>query len=320
MNSKPSSTMRDALIERIYERMGDDENIFFLSADMGAPVLDRLRAEFPDRFINVGIAEQNLVSVAAGLALEGFTVYAYGLAPFVTMRAYEQIRISLALLSEHRQVNVNLMGVGAGISYEVSGPTHHCLEDLAIIRALPNLTLCSASDCRMAREFVDYSIDVKGPKYIRLDGKPVAALYHDDAQIDWNRGYNELGKGEEICMVATGYMTQQASEVVRVMSQRGVPIGLIDVFLLKPLDEKSLAETLSCYSHIVTLEDGFKHTGGLDSLIMKVTNKFHLPANIEPFGFDDKYVFEFGPREHLYELCGFSKDQIITAIEGLLVR
>ena len=115
MTNKPIA-MRDALLERIWKSMGSDQKIFFLSADFGSPVLDKIRADFPDRFINVGVAEQNLINVAAGLALEGYKVFAYAIAPFITMRCCEQIRVNLALLSSVRKMNVNLIGVGAGYS------------------------------------------------------------------------------------------------------------------------------------------------------------------------------------------------------------
>ena len=135
--------MRDVFIEGIYNRMQEDRNLFFISADFGSPKLDRLREDFKDRFINVGIAEQNLINISTGLALEGFTVYAYAIAPFLTMRAYEQIRINLSLHAQLKEININLIGVGAGLSYDVSGPSHHCLEDLSIMRTLPNLIVFS---------------------------------------------------------------------------------------------------------------------------------------------------------------------------------
>ncbi len=125
MKDNSPQIMRDVLIEQIYQKMFDDERIFFLSADLGSPVLDKVREQFEDRFINVGIAEQNLINVSTGLAFEGFTVYAYAIAPFLTMRAYEQLRVNLSLSSELMELNVNLIGVGAGLSYDVSGPTHH---------------------------------------------------------------------------------------------------------------------------------------------------------------------------------------------------
>jgi len=140
MSIKPIA-MRDAFLDRVWRVMAEDESIFFTCADFGSPVLDKIREQFPDRFVNVGIAEQNLINVSAGLAIEGYKVFAYAIAPFITMRCYEQIRVSLALLSVVRPMNVNLIGVGAGYSYVVSGPTHQCYEDITIMRALPNCPL-----------------------------------------------------------------------------------------------------------------------------------------------------------------------------------
>ena len=120
--------MRDAFLRRIYEAMNFDKKIFFISADFGSPVLDDIRKDFPKRFINVGVAEQNLINISAGLSLEGYKVFAYAIAPFITMRCFEQLRVNLALLSEVRDINVTLIGVGAGYSYVVSGPTHQCLS------------------------------------------------------------------------------------------------------------------------------------------------------------------------------------------------
>ena len=185
--------MRDTLIEHIYQRMFDNKDIVFLSADFGSPVLDKLRGTFGGRFINVGIAEQNLINVATGFALEGFVVYAYGIAPFVTMRAYEQIRINLSQLSQTREVNVNLIGVGAGLSYDFTGPTHHCLEDLGIMRLLPNLVLFSPSDSATIDAFVDYSIITKKPKYLRLGGKALPDISFTHSDIDMSKGFREIG-------------------------------------------------------------------------------------------------------------------------------
>ncbi len=153
--------MRDVFIEQVYHRMRDNKNIFFLCADFGSPKLDKLKEDFQDRFINVGIAEQNLINVSTGLALEGFTVYSYAIAPFLAMRAYEQIRINLSLHAQLREVNINLVGVGAGLSYDVSGPTHHCLEDITIMKVLPNLEVFSPSDWMLTQGFIDYSIRIK---------------------------------------------------------------------------------------------------------------------------------------------------------------
>ncbi len=198
--------MRDVLIEEIYKKMSQNDRIFFLSADFGAPALDKLRKDFSDRFINVGIAEQNLINVATGLALENYIVYAYAIAPFLTMRAYEQIRLNLSVSSQIKPVNVNLIGVGAGVSYDVAGPTHHCLEDISIMRILPNMTVFSPSDWKLVENFVNYSIDKKMPKYLRLDGKPVIGIYENINDLNIEKGFYELlnpptggGRNDGVC-------------------------------------------------------------------------------------------------------------------------
>jgi len=308
-----AKTMRDALIGEIYNRMQQDERIFFLSADMGAPVLDKLRQDFQDRFINVGIAEQNLINVATGLALEGYAVYAYAIAPFF-LRAYEQIRINLALSTQFRDLNVNFMGVGAGVSYDVSGPTHQCLEDLSAFRTLPNLVLFSPSDWRSARRFVDYSLTVRRPKYVRLDGKPLPPIYDEQADLNWDEGCCELVQGQEIALVSTGYMTHKALKVAELLRPEGTEVGVIDVFLLAPLGEDALLAALAKYRCIVTLEEGFVGKGGLDSLILSLFAQRGVAKTVKSMGFDGEYRFESRPRDVLHAAAGFGEEDILRAV------
>jgi transketolase len=211
MTDRPQA-MRDALLRRICEAMADDPKLFFVCADFGSPVLDSIREHFPERFINVGIAEQNLINVSAGLALEGYTVFAYAIAPFITMRCYEQIRVSLALLSQVRQLNVNLIGVGAGYSYVVSGPTHQCYEDLTLMRAMPNMAVYSPADHITAAALFDRCLALGGPKYLRLDAQVLPVLYAN-APPDMATGFQRLRDGQKLCLVATGYMVHTALKV-----------------------------------------------------------------------------------------------------------
>ena len=308
-------TMRDALIERIYCRMKDNDRIFFVSADMGAPALDKLRKDFRDRFVNVGIAEQNLINVSTGLALEGFTVFAYAIATFVTMRAFEQTRTNLALLSQQRQVNVNLIGVGAGVSYDMSGPSHHCVEDLAIIRTLPNVALCSPSDWVTAEKFVDFAIEATNPKYVRLDGKPLPCIYEEDTVFPWDKGIQECVEGDDICIVSTGYMTHRALKVAEELRQNNNPIGVVDAFLLKPVNEEALFNILKKYQLIITIEEAFVQKGGLDSLVAGILRRRNADIKLRSLGFEDTYLFTSGNRERLSELTHFSERDIIRVIE-----
>ncbi len=312
------STMRDAFIEEVHARMSGDGRIFFLSADFGSPRLDAIRADFPDRFINVGIAEQNLVNVSTGLALEGFIVYAYAIAPFLTMRAYEQIRINLALQSQLKELNVNLIGVGAGMSYDVSGPTHHCLEDLSIMRALPNMTVFSPSDENLVRKFVDYSIKVKSPKYLRFEGKPLPDIYADIEKIRIEDGFFELRKGGEICLVSTGYMTHKALKVAGALQREGIDAGVVDIFLLRPFDPAALYSSLKDYRYIVTIEEGFIGKGGLDSIVASTLADSGFGGVIKRMGFADEYIFDIGGREYLHRLAGLGEEDIARSIKTIL--
>lgn len=316
MNGVQIRTMRDALIEKIYQKMYDNDRIFFLSADFGAPTLDKLRADFKDRFINVGIAEQNLINISAGLALEGFIVYAYAIAGFLTMRAYEQIRTNLALLSQHRQINVNLIGVGAGVSYDISGPSHHCLEDITIIRVLPNIVLCSPSDWWAAREFVDFSINLESPKYIRLDGKPLPQIYGESTKFEWEKGCCELAKGDEICLLSTGYMTHKVLKIAAELKTE-YNVGVVDVFLLKPANEDLLFSILKKYRSVITIEEAFTNKGGLDSLIANILRRRKANIELRSLGFDDRFFFEPGSREFLSRISHLGEKDIVRAIHEI---
>ncbi|MEW6006657.1 MAG: transketolase C-terminal domain-containing protein [bacterium] len=309
--------MRDVFIERIYNLMFDDDSIFFLTGDFGSPKLDRLKEDFKDRFINVGIAEQNLINVSTGLALEGFNVYAYAIAPFLTMRAYEQIRNNLSLSAQIKELNVNFIGVGAGLSYDVSGPTHHCVEDISIIRTLPNIVFFSPSDWVLTERFVDYTVKNKKPKYIRLDGKPLPNIYeHKDIELE--KGFFELRKGEEVCIISTGYMTHKALKVAEKLLIDKIQIGVIDIFLLKPLDEGLFYDKLSKYRYVISLEEAFINKGGLDSLISSILDKEGSNIKLKRMGLQDAYVFDMGAREYLHKLNRLDEESIIETIKELL--
>ena len=310
--------MRDCFIEGLCQRMKQDKSIFFLCADFGSPKLDKLREKFPDRFINVGIAEQNLINIATGLALEGFTVYAYAIAPFLIMRAYEQIRINLSLHAQLKKININLVGVGAGLSYDVSGPTHHCLEDITIMRALPNIEVISPSDWVLAEKFIDYSIKVKKPKYLRFDGKPLPKIYNGSERVKIGNGFYEFRKGSRVCFVSTGIMTHKALNASKILSKQGISAGVIDIFMLKPINADALYEVLKKYEAIVVLEEAFINKGGLDSLILGILNSKRSKIKVKNMGFSDSYVFDIGSRDYLHKLNKLDEASIIKNAKELL--
>ena len=300
--------MRDALLRRILVSMKTDEDVFFISADFGSPVLDEIRSDYPDRFINVGVAEQNLINVSAGLALEGYKVFSYAIAPFITMRCFEQLRVNLALLSEVRRINVNLIGVGAGYSYVVSGPTHQCYEDISLIRSLPNFRLFSASDHHVAGHFFDKSISETGPKYLRLDAQvlpPLRESLNDENLLD---GFQLLRKGNEGLIVATGYMTHTALSVVERLESSGVKLAVLDLFDLTGFDETKFLSLIKNQPAIFTMEEVFRGRGGLDSIIGSVLKRVNSKALFESIGVTPGYSFELGTRQELHELVGIGQN------------
>ena len=310
-------TMRDIFIERIHKEMIRNDRIFFLSADFGAPALDKIRSDFGSRFVNVGIAEQNLVNVAVGLALEGYCVYAYAIAGFLSMRAYEQIRTNISLFAQQRTLNINLVGVGGGVSYDMAGPSHHCLEDLSIMRTLPNIDLYCPADWITAQLLAAHSVQSQKPKYIRLEGKPVGNIYENETMIDWKKGFHELNQGEGLCIISCGYMTHRAVKIVRELQKQGRSVGLVDIFKLNPLDTEALFETLKNYSQLISIEEGFIHKGGLDSMLLTLLNQRNARIPLKCFGFEDKYVCSTVSRERLYAMNGFSDSDIICAINKI---
>lgn len=312
--------MRDALLENIWQEMAKSEKIFFVTADFGSPVLDKIRADFPKRFVNVGIAEQNLINISAGLALEGFTVFAYAIAPFITMRCFEQIRVSLALLSEVRPMNVNLIGVGAGYSYVVSGPTHQCYEDITLMRALPNFQFYSPADHITAGNLFRRCIDELGPKYLRLDAQVLPVIYQN-MQPDLEEGFNVHKTGTKICLVATGYMLHTALIIANSLSDQGVSVGVIDLIDIARFEREKFEKEIRQYQGIVSMEEGFRGRGGIDSMLFELIARNKIPAQLLNIGVDSRYSFELGSRIELHEQVGLGpetvKKQVIEFIETL---
>ncbi|ABK43135.1 Transketolase, central region [Magnetococcus marinus MC-1] len=303
-------TMRDAMIARILDLMATDERLFFLSADMGAPLLDTLRESYPKRFINVGIAEQNLINVAAGLAMEGCCVYTLAIAPFY-LRAFEQIRNNLSIAARFNPLNVNMMGIGGGVSYDISGPSHHALEDLATLRSLPDVAVISPADWLAASQLPDFAQTAPYPKYIRLDGKghePVTTQ-----PMVWRQGFQTLQQGARAALLTTGFMTQKGQKLVAELGE--ADIGHIDLFqFTRDLDEQALAQTLRGYGRLVTLHEGYLGRGGLDTLIDTLCRQHGLSMPVTHLGFPLAHQFLFAPREHLHAACGMGIEDVKTAL------
>lgn len=307
------NTMRDVLISALCDRMRDDDSIFFLSADLGAPALDRLRCEFPARFINVGIAEQSCINTAAGLALEGFNVFAYGIAPFISMRCFEQCRVNLSLTNVVRRVNLTILGLGAGLSYDISGPSHHCLEDISIFRTLPGIAVYSPSSLDHARSLVDQVLGRGGPSYVRLEGKP--AIESHGAPPDFDAGFSVVRPGADATIVATGFMVNNALDAARELeSVRSVQV--IDAHRLDRLDQDALAASVAGHAFVLTLEEAFIGCGGLDALVAHTLELAGQDMRLRRMGMPRSYNYSNGDRVYLHAVNGIDAHSVARAALG----
>ncbi len=305
-----SRAMRDTFLESIYKMMRNNQDIFFVTADFGSPVLDKIRTDCPDQFINVGIAEQNLINVSAGIALEGYKVYAYAIAPFITMRCFEQIRVNLALLSNIRNLNVNLIGVGAGYSYAVSGPTHQCYEDISLMRTMPNMKIFSPSDQILAENLPKILDKISGVKYIRLDAQ-ILEVIHTKKITKLSDGFINIISGKDILIIATGFMVHTAINVAKNLKKKNILACVVDLFNITNFNQNNLNKLFKKYDYICSFEEGFEGRGGLDAMLFNFINLKNLNCKFKNFGVNPEYRFEIGERKILHEQVGIG-EKILT--------
>jgi transketolase len=233
------------------------------------------------------------------------------------MRCYEQIRVNLALLSEVRPINVNLIGVGAGYSYVVSGPTHQCYEDLTIMRALPNVRIYSPSDHVASAALFDRCLENTGPKYLRLDAQVLPVLY-ESVTPDLDRGFNVHRRGGNICFVATGYMVHTALKVADLLASTGIQVGVIDLFDISGFAADQLHAAIEPYAGIVTMEEGFRGRGGVDAMMFEFIARRGLDARMLNIGVDGAYRFELGTRTDLHEQVGIGTQTVTKSVTNFI--
>lgn len=301
-------SQRDAFWNRIYEHALQDRDIVIVTADMGAPALDQIRRDLASQFVNVGIAEQNAITVAAGLAMSGKKVFTYAIAPFITLRCLEQIRVNSGIMN----IPIAFVGVGAGFGYEDSGPTHHIIEDIAIMRSMPHIAIRSITDSVMAAGVADLACAVPRANYIRLDRQVLPDLYGHDA--DFSREMARLREGTDACIVATGSMTHTALAVADSLRSEGISLGVIDLYSF-PVNESLLIEMLQGVKRLITLEEHFL-PGGLGSAVCEVLadHGIHLPVKRLGLSHACGYCYEYGGRELIRKHYGLDQAAVAAAV------
>ena len=302
---------RQAYGEVLVELGADHPELVVMDADLSGSTKTGMFAKaYPDRFFNMGIAEQGMYATAAGLALSGKTVCASTFAMFAAGRAYEIIRNSIG----YNKANVKICATHAGITVGEDGASHQTFEDIALMREIPGMTVLNPSDAVSAKKLIRLAVDFDGPCYVRLGRSSVPVFYDEDAQLEIGKG-NLLRDGKDITIIATGIMISEAMEAADALAADGIDARVIDIHTIKPIDEEIIIKAASETGAIVTAEE-HSVIGGLGSAVSEVVVK-NCPVKMAFVGQNDVFG-ESGKPDELKAKYGMDKAAIIEAVKSLL--
>ena len=293
----------------------ENNDLMVLTSDVSTSAgLDRFRKSFPENYLDVGIAEQNLISVASGLSSEGFKTITTTFAPFQTMRCCEQIKVN----SSYMRIKNCMIGIASGLVLGNLGYTHCCIEDLSIIRSLPNITVISPSDSLETLKAIEASIKYNSSTYIRVTGT-------SNNPIIYNKDYNfQIGKnilmsnGKDVCIFATGAILQEALNAAEILDEERISVKVVNVHTIKPINSNEIIEEVKNIKLIFSLEE-HNIVGGLGSAISEVLTDNGLNSKLVRLGINDKYD-KGGEYKYLKEKNGLTSDKIALKIKESLLK
>lgn len=311
--------MRNAFADVLTTLAQQDSNVALLYADIGNRLFNKLKDVAPTRTINAGIAEANMASMAAGMAKMGLKPFIYTITPFTTARNFEQIKIDLA----YQNVPVVIVGTGSGLAYANLGPTHHSFEDIALLRALPNMTIVCPADITELRVLMPQLLSVTGPVFFRI-GKKNEPPVHDLHEVQ-QHGLPPLviGKahvmvpGEHIAILATGTILPVAQALHCLMRNAGFTPELVSFHTVKPLDTTYLARLADQFDHVVTLEE-HNVNGGFGSAVLEWLSEQPQTPRVHRFGIPDRFIDQVHSQQDARQLAGLTEraifDQLVAKI------
>lgn len=307
--------MRNHVIDRITQLAKTDERIILMTADLGFSVLENFAEKFKDRYINVGIAEQNMTSVAVGLALEGNMVFTYSIGNFPTLRCLEQIRNLVC----YHDANVKILAVGGGFAYGSLGMTHHATEDIAVMRALPNMKVYVPADEVEAIACLEEIYKTNSPCYLRMARGKEPSVHNPDVHLDVSKFVPVVTDGHDVVLLATGTIVAEAVRAQKFLKDSGIVASVYSVPCIKPMDNTSLDEFINKSKLIVTIEE-HNIVGGLGSAVSELLSTKGTHAPLVRIGLNDEYTVEVGEQDYLRDYYGLSAhkvyDKILKAIRG----
>ena len=302
--------MRNAFADEL-TRLGDeDSRVVMLSGDIGNRLFDKFKARHPSRFFNCGVAEANMMGMAAGMAMNGLRPVVYSITPFVTTRCLEQIRTDVC----YHEAPVTIVAVGAGLSYAGLGPTHHACEDISFLRSIPNMTVVCPGDAHEVRGALRAAMRQRSPTYIRM-GKKGEPLVHPGPIPDFEIGKAiTISDGDDVCLLSTGTMLPEAVAAADSLKQKGISAQVVSFHTVKPLDSARLADAFSRFKLVVTIEE-HSLIGGLGAAVAEwVVDTRARPAALVRFGTPDAFFKQSGEQAYAREMLGLTGHQIADKI------
>ena len=302
--------MRNTFSEALYEEATKNPNVYIVVSDISpAGSMAKFSTQYPDRFINVGVAEQSMIGICAGLALKGCQPFAYTIATFTLYRPFEMVRDDLC----YQNLPVTVVGMGAGVIYSTLGGTHHTQEDIAIAGAIPNMQIiapCDPLECTDATRWC--ARQKNGPVYLRI-GKAGEPILTKDAE-PWRFGkIRYLRRGSDVCILTYGVITKMAAAIADRLQAQGKSVSLVSVHTIKPLDRHDLAEALKSHKHVIVIEEHAPQ-GGLAPQTKQIAWDIKATCRLDTFTLQDAFIHNYGSHDDLLAAHGLAPDRILAAV------
>jgi transketolase len=311
--------MRNTCLNKVHDLAKRDERVVFIGSDLSPDLLGEMKREMPDRYYMEGITEANVIGMAAGMAMEGYVPYVNTIATFITRRCYEQVAVDLCL----HDLPVRLIGNGGGLVYAPLGPTHLAIEDIAIMRALPNMAVVAVSDAEEMKSFMDVSLDWPHPIYIRLakGGEKVISRKENGFAIGKAIPMRRARTRRPVVLMATGVMTTNCLAAAELLERDGIDASVLHVHTVKPLDTEAILEHASGAELVVTVEEGIA-IGGFGSAVTDLLVQelgSSLPA-MRRLALPDEFPHHYGLQDEHFELYGLAPHQIAASVSGAVQK
>jgi len=302
--------MRNAFADELTKLGNEDARVVMLSGDIGNRLFDKFKDKHPSRFFNCGVAEANMMGVAAGMAMNGLRPVAYTITPFVTTRCLEQIRTDVC----YHEAPVTIVAVGAGLAYSGLGPTHHACEDISFLRSIPNMVVICPGDAFEVRGALRAAMQQDRPVYIRM-GKKGEPVVHKGPIADFKIGKAiTMAEGSDVCLLSTGNMLPEAMEAAHKLKDKGISAEVVSFHTVKPLDEEKLKQAFARFKLVATLEE-HSLIGGFGAAVSEwLVDTETAPKKFLRFGTPDAFFKKSGEQEYAREMLGLTGHQIADKI------